>query len=224
ATLQTISLPGGEIAIKEPRRIAISLLYHLFGEKVWEFAPLAVKNHYSENEQKLILQLLKSNFQNFACSSMGRLFDGISCLLKGIPKMTFEGQAALYLEQLAAKGTTQAQPYPVEFLNEKNKLIIDWRPMLLLLLDDLAKKSEISNIANQFHHWCKNVICHIVNRFDYQSIILSGGVFQNKLLSELATSALLKQGYQVYCANQLPSNDGALSVGQVFALHCLDLN
>ncbi|MFI4937663.1 MAG: carbamoyltransferase HypF [Candidatus Berkiellales bacterium] len=221
ATLFAFALPGGEMAIKEPRRMAASLLYELYGDKIWEMAPFLCQ-HFSLAEQRIILQLFMQK-QNMICTSMGRLFDGIACLLGAMPKMSFEAQAAMYLEQLATQSVTQECPYPIKLFSDHNKLIIDWRPMLISLVEELTQGQDKSNIAKQFHLWCAKVMVQIADQFNYRQIILSGGVFQNKLLNEIALNCLLQQEYQVYCSEQIPPNDAGLSVGQVYATRYLNL-
>ncbi|MBS0287848.1 MAG: carbamoyltransferase HypF [Proteobacteria bacterium] len=217
ATLATFYLPGGEMAIREPRRVALSLLYTIFNEDCWQMFPAHLLHCFPSSEKKVFLALLKGCFQNPACTSMGRLFDAIAFLLGGMAKMTYEGQAASYVEQLATTQSQALKSYPVVFIEGENKLVIDWRPMLLALLEDISQQIAFPSIAWQFHRWCADVICKIASKFDCQQIILSGGVFQNKLLTELTFESLRQSGYHVYCAKLLPPNDGALSVGQALA-------
>lgn len=217
ATLVEFSLPGGEKAIREPRRVALSLLFAQFKEHCWEKVPEKLKAHFLSQEKVTLLSLLKGTFQNPLCTSMGRLFDGIAALIGGVAKMTYEGQAAMYLEQLAIEHRQVLKQYPVVLFESENKLIIDWRPMLLEVLEDITHEVPHATIAWQFHRWCADVICKIASKFNCPQIILSGGVFQNKLLTELAFVSLCQQGYHVYCAKLLPPNDGALSAGQAFA-------
>jgi hydrogenase maturation protein HypF len=209
-----IVLPGGEKAIKEPRRVAASMLYTLFHN-------LDRCAHFTQDEKPLFEELL--NNRNFSplCSSMGRLFDGIACLLGGPPKMTFEGQAAMHIQQLAEQYTGPVTPYEVTLSYTDGLIVIDWRPLLQLILDDLKRYVEPAKIAKQFHHWCAEAICKIASQFKWHHIVLSGGVFQNKLLTELAVSRLQCAGYSVYCAEHFPPNDGGLSVGQAFAIQHL---
>jgi hydrogenase maturation protein HypF len=220
-TLKAFSLPGGEKAIKEPRRVALSLLYSLFKEKVWQHTPTHLLDCFSVNEINLIQPLIENTSLSPSCTSMGRIFDAISVLLGGVPKMTFEGQSAMYLEQLA---TGQSQPisaYDISIHNQNDNLLIDWRPMVDSVLNDLNLNVEKAIIAQKFHHWCSNVICKVASKFNCKQIVLSGGVFQNKLLTELSCHNLHRLGYEVYCAEQLPPNDGAISVGQALAINHL---
>lgn len=237
ATLFPFCLLGGEKAIQEPRRITLGLLHACYGENEWEHMPPHLHKHFSRYEKNILEQLMCNTHQSPICSSMGRLFDGVAFLLNGVAKMSYEGQAAMYLEQLAHAAVNTDQVYPVELYDNQNHMIIDWRPMLNHLLSRLDQHlhpkmlpnipdqplniSFLSTLALQFHQWCANVIIKIVNHYQCRKIVLSGGVFQNKLLTTLACESLQRLGYQVYCAEQLPPNDGGLAVGQALAIHYL---
>lgn len=214
ASCFAIVLPGGEKAIKEPHRITASMLYTLFKN-------LDRCAHFTQDEKPLFEQLLNTPDFSPVCSSMGRLFDGIAFLLGGPPKMTFEGQAAMHLQQLAEQYTGPVTPYELTLSYTDGLIVIDWRPLVQFILDDLKHHVDPAKIARQFHLWCTEVICKIASQFECHNIVLSGGVFQNKLLCELAVSRLQCAGYSVYCAEHLPPNDGGLSVGQAFAIRHL---
>lgn len=213
ATLLPFTLPGKERAIRDPYRIVLSLLNIRYGKD------LKVKE-----EDKLLYSIINNPDFSPNCTSMGRLFDAIGVLLGFTDRVTFEGQAAIYVEQLASQVQRVENGYPVKFINKENKWFIDWRVMLSALLFDIDNQVSKPILAFKFHAWCANVVLNVAKKFNTQQIILSGGVFQNKCLTELCILCLRSAGYQVYCAEQLPCNDSALAVGQVYLKNYVSRN
>lgn len=214
ASLYPILLPGGEKAIEEPRRIAFSICFTLWGENLWAQAPACVKAAFNETERNLIMCLMSASPP---CSSMGRLFDAVAFLLGGPSKITFEGQSALFLEQLALEVPFENSTYAVCTYRENNQILVDWRPLFAQIVKELAL-IEKSIIAQRFHNWCVAVIMKLVSTFEYKKVLLSGGVFQNRILVNTTVSTLREAGYNVYYASKIPANDSALSVGQVYSV------
>lgn len=145
-------------------------------------------------------------------SSMGRLFDGIAALTNLCQITSFEGQAAMQLEFML-NSTSTNQVYPL--LLETNQ--IDWRPMLLAILDDLSRGVAVKIVSAKFHNTLIDAIVKIAQRIEVEKIVLTGGCFQNKYLTEKAIEQLRQAGFCPYWHRLVPSNDGGIALGQVIA-------
>ena len=162
--------------------------------------------------------MLRQNLNCPPCSSMGRLFDGVSILLGGPHTISFEGQAAMYLEQLAEQALSRQKSictYPVIIKYNHAIKMINWQNMMVLLLHDLSAGYPLSILALKFHFWCAKIVTQIVKYNSNNTVILSGGVFQNKLLTELCFADLNVAGYQVFSNEKIPANDSGLALGQI---------
>lgn len=220
ATLYPFPLLGGNKAMTEPRRIAIALLHEIMSDKLWSCLPEYCLAAFTAEEKNLFSQLLNFSQQHTWCTSIGRIFDGISFLLGGVGKMTFEAQAALYLEQLVKNKPADLR-YSVSIKKNDGTLTIDWRPLVKSILIDIFQGIKRELIAEHFHAWCVQIILQVASYVNCPQIILSGGVFQNKILTSWAATLLQQKGYQVYWSEQIPPNDSGLAIGQAFAAHYL---
>lgn len=214
ATLYPMPLIGGETAFKEPRRIALGLLYTVYGHSFISRLPKHIKDDFTKHELDTFIFMLEHKINCPPCHSMGRLFDGVSYLLHGPSHISYEGQAAIYLEQLAKQSLTQANTLPIKALMNTDvtldaKTLIDWRPMI----DCLCQQREYRG-SYDFHNWCAQWVQEIARLSSHTNVVISGGVFQNKLLTELCFEKLAKDGFQVYTNKMVPTNDGGLSLGQ----------
>lgn len=203
AHLRTFPLPGGEKAIREPRRSALGLLFEAFGDKSIEL----LGSLFSRSEQTALLSMLQRGVQCPQTSSVGRLFDAVSALLGVRPQRGFEGQAAMMLEQIV--DPTEEGSYPISI--EGNEL--DWRPLLEALLQD-KQKTSVSRCAARFHNALLEAAVALAKKLGLPKIILSGGCFQNAFLTQKLVRRLQEEGFQVFQPERLPPNDGGLSLGQ----------
>jgi hydrogenase maturation protein HypF len=161
---------------------------------------------------------------------MGRLFDAVAALAGLRPKINYEGQAAIELEWLAMESTSD-NPYSWSVI-ENNAFadsshrqcgspnwIVDTRPLVRDVAVDVARKMPATVIARRFHSTVVEMIFHICERvrarFGLNKVILSGGVFMNGLLTSESRERLSSAGFSVYCHEQVPANDGGLSLGQL---------
>lgn len=207
-----LALPGGEKAIREPRRTAFSLLYSLFGERALERDDLAVVRSFAPSQRALLLRMLQKQVNSPLACGVGRLFDGVAALIGLRQKASFEGQPAMELEFLAAGRQTSAYPFAII---EGDPLVIDWRPTLLAILEDMKKAIEKEIIAARFHQTLIEIAVQIAGRLQVEKVALSGGVFQNRILTEGIFQRLTEKGFAVYLHQRLPPNDGGLSLGQI---------
>jgi hydrogenase maturation protein HypF len=152
-------------------------------------------------------------------SSAGRLFDAASSILGLCHKITYEAEAAVLLEMFATKPQSKIENFDFSIRKEKNCYIIDWQPLFSSLINDIRLKKDYAHLAYKFHFTFAVIIREMAEilRKDYNlnKVALSGGVFQNMLLLELAIKLLEKEGFSVYYHRRFPFNDSAISVGQV---------
>ena len=131
--------------------------------------------------------------------------------------MSYEGQAAIELEGEAEKGHC-AVPYDFKMVSGENGIILDWLPLLNGVVEDQLAGRRRCDIAATFHHslaLAAAAVCREISAgSDLDRVVLSGGVFQNRLLSEELVILLEKDGFKVYTHRLVPPNDGGLALGQ----------
>ncbi len=209
AHLHPFPLPGGDVAAREPRRAAFGLLYAAFGEAGLNVEALAPVTAFTAAERQTLLRAVEKGINAPLTSSMGRLFDGIAALLDIRQRATFEGQAAMELEWLARSGNAGA-PYPFTITDD----MIDWRPLLTAVLAAQQDGAAKADIAATFHATLADMMVAVARRTGVPDIILTGGCFQNRLLSELAIARLDDAGFKPHWHQQVPPNDGGIALGQ----------
>ena len=216
AHLRPFRLAGGEAAVREPRRTAIGLLYAAFGEAAlgWEWLPSVVSLRPAE--RRLLGQMIERGVNAPVTTSAGRLFDGVASLLGLCQLASFEGEAAMALE-FAAQGTT-APAYPFR-LDEKDggAVLIDWQPLLAELLSDISQARPAKECAARFHSTLAAIAVAVAERVAVTDVALTGGCFQNRLLSELTIDRLRAAGFHPHWHRQVPPNDGGIALGQAVA-------
>lgn len=215
AHLRPFLLPGGESAVKEPRRSAIGLLYELLGESCFLQEHLAPFETFSDQDLKVIHQALKTGLNSPGTTSMGRLFDAVASLC-GIRQVDrYEGQAAMELESSAVLSPTESS-YDFVIHGVKPPYTIDWGPMVRSILDDLEKMQPVGEIAGKFHNSLAEMIFKAAVLSHKDTVVLSGGCFQNRILLEKTVPRLKQEGFRVYWPQRVPPNDGGIALGQVY--------
>lgn len=217
AHLRNFRLPGGEKAIKEIHRTAIGLLYEIFGEKIFDKKLIPVRE-LPVNESRILKQMLNGKLNSPVTSSMGRLFDGIASITGISSYSHFEGQAAMQLE-FAAESVNSNESYPI-FIKEIAsgvKYIVDWEPFIANIIEDLERNLSKNIIAAKFHNTLANIILDIAKKSGETRVVLSGGCFQNKYLTEKTILLLEKNNLKPYWHQRIPTNDGGISLGQIAA-------
>ncbi len=226
AHLRTFPLPGSEKAVKEPRRSAIGMLHELFGDDAVRKNGLPTFRAFTPAELKTIIAMLKHGLNCPRTSSAGRLFDAVASLLDIRQTVRFEGQAAMELEALAT-GVEIDDEYTLNMTPASGSLVLDWCPMIVGIRTDLHYGVASAVIARKFHNTLIAMMLSAANHVfadrntavgnEERRVALTGGCFQNKLLTELAIRRLSDAGYRVYWHQRIPPNDGGISVGQIIA-------
>jgi hydrogenase maturation protein HypF len=215
AHLRPFRLPGGDAAIKEPRRVALATLWELYGDAVLEREDLAPVRALRPAERRLLAQMLERGLNAPITTSAGRLFDAVAALLDLHQQVTFEGQAAMALEFAADPTVTDAYLLPTIAMKETYGFVLDWGPLLEAIVDDLQRGGKPGIIAARFHNALVEAILAVAQAVGEPRVALSGGCFQNRLLTERAAQRLSQAGFEVLLHRQVPPNDGGISLGQV---------
>ena len=223
AHLRQFRLPGGDRAVKEPRRTALGLLYELFGEVAFAMKELAPVSAFSPRELASLKIMLTRKLNSPLTSSVGRLFDGVAALIGLRQQVHFEGQAAMELE-FALGGAEIREFYPFRVVRPDElkqpltgALILDWFPVLEGILRDLAAKVSVAEISTRFHNGLAEAIVAVAQHAGQPRVALSGGCFQNRYLTERTVERLRAAGFLPYWHQRVPPNDGGISLGQVVA-------
>jgi hydrogenase maturation protein HypF len=211
AHLRTFRLPGGDAAVKEPRRSALGIIFEFLGDELWERNELLAE--FRAAELKTLRGMLSSGVNSPITSSAGRLFDGVAALAGLLARSTFEGQAAMELEFAVDPATPESYPF---ILRETEPLVIDWEPGLRTLLDDRSRPTSAGRIAARFHHMLADAILAVARHFRKSKVALSGGCFQNRYLTERVIDRLRGDGFAPYWQQRVPPNDGGIALGQVW--------
>ncbi len=205
AHLRPALLPGGDAAARLPVQAAAGFLF-CHGElsqmsDLFSKPPFSFPARYHDARE-----LLKKNVRVFATTSVGRLFDTVAALLGFTREVTFEGQAAMWVEYLA-RCSGPVKPYEFPFENDE----LDYRPLLSRIVADRVAGKDIHEIARAVHGAIANGVLAAVEAVDLEHVAVSGGVFQNAVLVEELRTAL---GERLWTNEVTPSNDGGICLGQ----------
>lgn len=215
-TFRSFPLPGGEKAVREPRRTALGALYEMSGESLFRDHLFPWERLFSEQERTVLRRMLHQRFLVPRTSSVGRLFDAISSLLNRRHRVSYEGQAAMELEFMAMNATTN-DSLEIAFDDREEFSLVDWEPMIRHVLALLREGTSPAVLSRMFHNTLVDVILHLALFAGEQRVVLTGGCFQNKLLCETAIRRLTDEGFVPYWHQRIPSNDGGIALGQIYA-------
>ena len=217
AQLEYFRLPGGDKAVEEPYRTALSLLKQAHGSLA-EVAELPVVGWREQQERDVLERMVEAGVRSPWTSSMGRLFDGVSALLGVRERCRYEAQAAIELEQLIEPGA-HAAPLAWELHRQEQPLRIDPRPMVRELAQEVRRKgAKAAELSLRFHCTVVEMVgetcAEIRRRTGLGTVVLSGGVWQNEFVLRGAYEALTGAGFQVHVHRVVPANDGGVALGQ----------
>ena len=217
AHFRPLPLPGGDAAVREPWRMAMSYLYQATGEAAFALNH-PITRILPQGERALFSQMVSRGINSPLTSSCGRLFDAVAALLNVRHIVSYDGQGAIELEAVAdVDDQSGGYSYTIA-IQDDTPLQLDFSPMFAELLNDIDSGVALSVIAGRFHRTiaaaATDVCLRIAGATGLDRVILSGGVFQNRLLSELIYTTLTGKGLNVFTHRLVPPNDGGIALGQ----------
>ena len=216
AHLRLFSLPGGDRAALEPRRSAVGLLYEIYGEKLFSKRRLLPLDSFYKAEKDTLNAMLAQNINTPRTSSAGRLFDAVASLIGLAQVNNFEGQAAMRLE-FEIDGLVTEERYPFS-VSVAPPYILDWEPAITAVLTDLKKNVPPGLISARFHNTLIAMIGAAAEKINEPQVLLTGGCFQNRYLTENAVKHLAEKGFRPFRHRRVPPNDGGIALGQLIAV------
>ena len=209
AHLRPVRMPGGSAAVRQPWRMALAHLHEAFGT---DLPALACVTDHIEDAPRVLEQCRPG--QSILTTSVGRLFDSVAALCGVAGSVTYEGQAAIRLEQAAGPDVRR---YPVE-ISEGPPAVIEFSPVVEAVTADLLAGQQPSVVSAAFHRWVTDAAVAASERAreatGLTAVAISGGVFQNRRLVELLVPDLKQSGFEVLRHRRVPPNDGGISLGQ----------
>ncbi len=209
-----LPLLGGGKAVREPRRVGLSLLYECFTLDEILLMDCDIVRSYTLDEIKMFHQMFKRQINTPKTSSLGRLFDGVYALSGYMQNLGYEGESGLILEAIS-KNSSSTATYNYTLKDG----VIEYKDVICQILQERNKEV----IAKKFISTISKIIVEISNEYPNIPVVLSGGVFQNKVLVMQVTKELTKLNRKYYMQRKTPINDGGISLGQAyFATHKKD--
>jgi hydrogenase maturation protein HypF len=205
-----IPMPGGDMVVEEPWRMAFSYLYKYFGDTI-DYNSMPVFRSVDRQRLTLVKEMVQKGINCPLSSGAGRLFDAVSALLGICPVTSFDSEAPMRLESAINSETDLYYPFStggkVVFAETFRAIIAD------------MQHSDVSLISAKFHNTVAQAILEVSESIrketSLEKIVLSGGVFQNKYLLEKTIQKLTQKMFKVYTNHQVPVNDGGISLGQL---------
>lgn len=218
AHLRTFPLPGGEAAVREPRRTALGLLFELFGEALFDRPDLTRLCGFPRAETAVLRTALVRRLNAPRTSSMGRLFDGVSAILGLRRRCGFEGQAAMDLEFAVRDGVDAGYEFALAGgSGTSDCIVVDWEPAILQVLADLRGGLSACDVAARFHNGLARLVVRVARLLGEERVVLTGGCFQNACLLRKTVEGLRDAAFRPYWHQRIPPNDGGIALGQVVA-------
>lgn len=219
ATFYPFRLAGGDAATREPRRSALGLLAAVYGDAIPTDSPTV--HAFSDSSRRLLLEMITRGLNAPLTSSVGRLFDAVASLTGLRHDSDYEGGAAMQVEFAAMRAETEeCYPYLITDITDSTRTsdsMIDVRPMVMALVADVRAGLAVSEIAAKFHNTLAAVGVDCAIRAGLPDVVLAGGCFQNKTLTERLIQRLSAAGFRVHWHQQIPPNDGSIAAGQALA-------
>jgi hydrogenase accessory protein HypB len=209
ATFRPLLLPGGELAVLQPWRVALSMLTDAAGaEAAFPWFAERVQAELAGSVQHLVVKRIGPT-----TSSLGRIFDAVASLILQMNESAFQAEPAIKLESVCDRSASGA--YSLPSMPHQDLLQLDWRPMMMELLQDLQHNVPTGTMAMRFHRGLADAFCAIAAKYPQYPTILTGGCFQNQILTELVADGLNDQPQPVGLPGIIPPNDGGLAAGQL---------
>ncbi|MCC5793250.1 MAG: carbamoyltransferase HypF [Chromatiales bacterium] len=216
ACLRRFRLPGGQKAVREPRRSALGLLHALHGGAGLGPASLP-SDGLGDTGRRTLGAMLERGFNSPWTSSVGRLFDAVAALLGLCQVMSYEAEAAMQLEWAAlSAGCLDGRGYPFPLRTGEGRCrVVDWGPAISRLITDRDAGRSPGAIAADFHAGLADAILDVALDARARRVVLGGGCFQNRCLTEATIQRLHAAGIEAWWPQQVPANDGGLALGQL---------
>lgn len=207
ACLRPFQVPGGDAASLEPRRSALGLLWAMNGSLPPSFS------FFIDPELRVIGRMMERGVNTPPTTSAGRLFDGVAALmgLRGV--CSFRGEAPVLLENLA-HGTVKEKGYPMSLRKQGPPMILDWEPMLRAISEDAQNAVPPAVISRRFHEGLSDGILMVAREAGVSQVVITGGCFTNRLLTELTVGKLRAEGFTPIRHHLVPPGDGGIALGQ----------
>lgn len=212
-----VRLPGGDIAVREPWRMALSYLYAAIGTAAFD-QDHPVLRKLTETGRDIFSTMLEKGINSPQTSSCGRLFDAVAALLNIRQEVSYDGQAAIELEALAESSDSDENlPFDISRMSD-GSWQLDFAPLFPAILGTMQAGVSTATLARRFHATVAqasiDACLRIASDCGLDRVVLSGGVFQNRLLTELLYTGLTNTGVQVFIHRLTPPNDGCIALGQ----------
>jgi hydrogenase maturation protein HypF len=233
ASFEPFPLPGGDRAVKEPRRTAMALLDATFGAEAWAMTDLPAVTAFDDREREILKTMIARRVNTPMTSSVGRMFDAVASMVGLRQSVRYEGQAAMELE-FALDGVRTEEVYPVIVhqaplaapSNEAGKpslaapprWMLQWTSLVRGVVADLRSGSTAGVVSAKFHNSLAEAVVEVARREALERVVLSGGCFQNRYLLERTIARLAAEGFRPAWHQRIPPNDGGISLGQVAAV------
>jgi hydrogenase maturation protein HypF len=227
AHLEYVSLPGGEAAIREPWRMAVSYLVHHFGRAFLNFRIPFLRN-IDLDKTAILLRMIERDVNCPLTSGAGRLFDAVSALIGIRLRVNYEAQAAIELENRTWNSADEGT-YPLDVIPQRKdgkEAIISTQRLFQRIVEDLQSNIAPEIISRRFHNGVIDILVKVAllarDKTNLDRVCLSGGTFNNAYLCNRLEQALCAAGFEVFIQHDLPAGDGGLSLGQaIIAVHKL---
>jgi len=220
AHFKPIKLVGADMAIKEPWRQALSVIKDSFADRTLEILDkLGFTKRLPEEKLSFIYKALSQPF-GVASSGAGRIFDAVASIVGLKDFNTFEAEAPIALESVLIPSLKEY--YEFNIIAEKDKLLLDWRQMIVQIVEDKLKAVPVSVISTKFHNTLAKTTVKVIDNLykltGIRKLVISGGVFQNRFLLKRLLEELKATSLDVFFHKNFPPNDACISLGQAFLL------
>jgi hydrogenase maturation protein HypF len=208
--LQSLPLAGGDAAVRHPSRIAAAFLIGLFGSTFSD----RIRRLVGDEHARILTTMVDRGLNTFPTSSCGRLFDAVAALLGICPDATYEAQAAIELEAAARSSPEVNHIYPFSI----RERVVQTGELIAAIVGDVEHRTSIAKIARAFHDTMAEIVASMAldarTKSGVDTVALSGGCFQNRLLLAASIERLERHGFTVLAHRRVPANDGGLALGQ----------
>jgi hydrogenase maturation protein HypF len=225
ARLDYLPMPGGDAAVTSPWRMAVALLYKVYGSGIMDLDIPFVRS-LDKSKLAFLIQMMDRQINCPLTSSTGRLFDAVSALLMICHEISYDSQAAITLEAAAALEASASTAYPFDITpGDDGCRIMDIAPGVKKMVTDIKKGEPRDKIAARFHLTLSRMMVDATARIGQETgldrVVLSGGVFNNDMIFSRISRMLKAKDFKVYTHSIIPCGDGGIALGQAMAAAAL---